>query len=267
MLVVLDGDRRAAALEHDQLGARRCAAARRWSATSPGGAERDLRAVQADHAVPAARLLDVVGGDEQDRGPRRAARRTPPRSAPRWRRRRRDSGSSSSSTRLSCSSARAIRTRWRWPPDSAPKRLRARSARPTRSSAARAASRSARGERPPRRRAAVGAHQHDVERADREVEPRAVGLRHVGRPALELDRPAPHRQLAQHRAEERRLAAAVGAEHGRDRARLEREVDAGQHLGARRVAAAQAPRRLTAAPPRARRRRRRAPRWPGRGRR
>ena len=91
--------------------------------------------------------------------------------------------------RASWSSARAISTRWRCPPDSAPKRARARSARPTRSSTARAASRSRARHPPPRRRARVRAHEHDVERGDGEVEPRAVGLRHVGGRRVELDGP------------------------------------------------------------------------------
>ena len=60
------------------------------------------------------------------------------------------SGSSSSSTAASWTSARAMSTRWRWPPDRAPYAVRSSPDRPTRASAARAASRS-------RRRA--GSHQ------------------------------------------------------------------------------------------------------------
>ena len=47
-------------------------------------------------------------------------------------------GSSISSSSGSCSSARAMPTRWRWPPDSASARLSACSVRPTRSSSANA---------------------------------------------------------------------------------------------------------------------------------
>ena len=43
-------------------------------------------------------------------------------------------GSSTSSSSGSCSSARAMPTRWRWPPDSASARLSACSDSPTRSS-------------------------------------------------------------------------------------------------------------------------------------
>ena len=57
----------------------------------------------------------------------------------------------------------------------------------------------------------AGAHQRDVERADGEVQPGALGLGHH-RAALRLDLAGQRRQLAEQHAEERRLAAAVGPE-------------------------------------------------------
>ena len=56
-------------------------------------------------------------------------------------------GSSISSSSGSCSSARAMPTRWRWPPDSASARLSAWSVRPMRSSSSNALARSASGKR------------------------------------------------------------------------------------------------------------------------
>src|SRR4029079_1010079 len=57
----------------------------------------------------------------------------------------------------------------------------------------------------------------------------AVGADQFERAAGEADAPrAPHR--ARDRAERRRLAGAVGAEHGDDRALLDRERDPVQHV-------------------------------------
>ena len=109
-----------------------------------------------------------------------------------------DSGSSSSSSGASCTSARAISTRWRWPPLSVPNRARACSASPTRASAASAL-------RPVRardalepRRAPVGAHQRDVVRArpgSRAARPRSAARTRAGprappRPSGTAARPA-----------------------------------------------------------------------------
>jgi hypothetical protein len=87
------------------------------------------------------------------------------------------------------------------------------------------------------RRAAVRAHQRDIVRGDREVQARAVGLRHVGRAPGQSDAPGAVRQLAEQGAEERRLSTAVRAEHGRDLARLDAERDAAEHVGATHVPA------------------------------
>ena len=71
-------------------------------------------------------------------------------------------------------------------------------------------------------------HQRDVERADREVEARALGLRHVREPACRRDRPCERRQLAEQQLEERRLPAGVRAEHREPLAALEVEADAAE---------------------------------------
>ena len=68
---------------------------------------------------------------------------------------------------------------------------RARSARPTRSSASRASARSARPGRRHHGSRETRAHQRHVERADREVEPRALGLRHERRRARPAGRACP----------------------------------------------------------------------------
>ena len=209
--------------------------------TSPGAPEGDLLAVQADDAIPAAGLLDVVRGDQQDPAlrPQLTEHGLDPRGA----------GGVDARQRLVEQQHAGVLEQRAGDQDALALAAGQRAEPPAcavgeADAVERIARRVALGarERAPGRRAAVGAHQHDVERADREVEPGPVGLRHVGRPALELDLAAAHGQLAEHGAEQRGLAAAVGAEDGRDRARLEREVHAGQHLGARRVAAAQRPR-------------------------
>jgi hypothetical protein len=63
--------------------------------------------------------------------------------------------------------------------------------------------------RDPRERA----HERDVERADRIVEPRALRLRHITEAARRPDRPRERRQLAEQEPEEGRLPAAVRPEH------------------------------------------------------
>ena len=72
--------------------------------------------------------------------------------------------------------------------------------------------------------------------------------------------PAPRPQHAGDRAVERRLAGAVGAEHGDDLARADREVDAAQDLG-RAIAGAQARTSSSGSAMRARAAARAAP-WP-----
>src|SRR3712207_9045196 len=56
-------------------------------------------------------------------------------------------------------------------------------------------------------------HERDVERADREVQTRAIGLRHGRRSGGRLRDARGRRELTQQDAEQRRLAAAVGPEH------------------------------------------------------
>src|SRR5690606_39475344 len=59
--------------------------------------------------------------------------------------------------------------------------------------------------------------ERDAEGIDREVEPRALGLRHVGQRAPHGDVAAPPRRLSEQRAKQCRLTAAVRPED-RDRA-------------------------------------------------
>ena len=196
--------------------ARRASAPRPGRRTRPGGGSGTAR-------VPRARLGDVVGGD-QDRvalvaqlveqrsirdalAGRRptAARRAASRDAP-W------------------TSARAIITRWRWPPDSAPKRMSAQP--PARRGGA------------PRRRArapsARSARHHGVRpyapisatsSALTGKSSRALSVcgTSAGAPASSTS-PRRYRQLAEQRAEQRRLAAAVGPEDRGDLAGLTSNV-------------------------------------------
>ena len=184
--------------------------------------EGDLAAVEAQHDVPAARLVDVVRGDEQ-----RAALAGQPHeqllealgadaSRP-------VKGSSRSTTSASCTSARATSTRWRWPPERSPKVACAWSARPMASSASRACARSRAARAPPPGQARDRAHDGDVERADREVQPRALGLRHDPAAGGSQHGAQAWRELAEQDPEQRRLAAAVGPEHGHALARPGRE--------------------------------------------
>ena len=177
--VVVEPDGGAVA-EQDQLGAVG-ALQRLGREHGGGGAEPALLAVQAQHVVVRARERDVVGGDEQRAALARSSansasmRAALTASTP-------ESGSSSSSTRASCTSARAISTRWRWPPDSVAEAARGAVGEADAASAARARSRSRAAEAPPPRRAGVGAHQRDVERAGREVRA-APGRSAARRPA------------------------------------------------------------------------------------
>ena len=120
-----------------------------------GRAERDLAAVEAQHAVPAPRLLDVVRGDRAARAPRAASASSSASSRSALGASRPVNGSSSSMSGASCTSARATSTRWRWPPDSSPNVSPARSRQPDaleRRAARAARSRAARPP-PPRQRA------------------------------------------------------------------------------------------------------------------
>ena len=155
----------------------------RVSVTS-GRAECDLAPVQAQHAVPRARLLHVVRRDQHGASLRRRGRRSAPSSRAALGSSSPEKGSSSSSTSASCTSARATSTRWRWPPESSPKVSPARSARPTAPSASSGQAALGAARPPPPRHAPQRPHQRDVERAHRVVEPRALGLRDDAAPAV-----------------------------------------------------------------------------------
>ncbi len=173
-----DRERRRAGREPHERAARRSRAARPRSATSAGGAEGDLAAVQAQHRVPGQRLRDVVGGDEHARALRPRACRSARSGRAALGASRPVNGSSKSTTSASCSSARATSTRWRCPPESSPNVSRACRRRPTRSSASSAAARSARpgrrhhGPRPSAPISTTSSARDGV------VQPRALGLRH-----------------------------------------------------------------------------------------
>ena len=217
---------------------RRSRAARRWSASRPGAPNATwpwLRHSTRGHARACA--TSCVATSSARPSARSSAKTCSicaalGRSTP-------DSGSSSSSTGASCTSARAISTRWRWPPESVPKRACACSVEPdARERRVRPRPVLAR-HAPVPRRPPVGAHQRDVVRADREVQPRALGLRHVRRPPGQRHLAGPVRQLAQQRPEQRRLAAAVGPQHRGDLPRRDREVHAAEHVDAAHVPAAE----------------------------
>ena len=76
------------------------------------------------------------------------------------------------------------------------------------------------------------AHQRHVQRAYREVEPGALGLRDVGRPAAHPHRAGERLELSDQGAEERGLAAAVGSEHAHRLAGLGAERDVAQDRAA-----------------------------------
>ena len=86
-----------------------------------GRPDGDLAAVDAEDRVPAPRLLEVVGGDRRSPCPSPASAAISASSRSAAGRSRPVKGSSISSTRASWTRARAIRTRWRWPPESSPK--------------------------------------------------------------------------------------------------------------------------------------------------
>ena len=158
------------------------------------------------------------------RCPRRRARRSAPVSRSALAPSRPVNGSSSSRRPASCTSARAISTRWRCPPDSSPNGRPARSASPTRSSASGAAALGPAWTAPPRQ-PRQRAHHRDVERGHGVVEPRALGLRHVAAARRELELRRHRLELAQQRAEEGGLAAAVRAQHASARpGRTERDA-------------------------------------------
>ncbi len=66
---------------------------------------------------------------------------------------------------------------------------------------------------PPPRPSGDRAHERDVQRAHREVEPRALGLGHEPASCGGLHRAGERTQLTEQHPKQRRLAAAVGSEH------------------------------------------------------
>ena len=72
-------------------------------------------------------------------------------------------------------------------------------------------------------------HGRDVERAHREVEPRALGLGHDAAARRAADGPLLGLELADDHSEQRRLPAAVGPEHRDALARTSAEGDALEH--------------------------------------
>ena len=146
-------------------------------------------------------------------------------------------GSSRSRSSGSSASARAIRTRWSCPPESAPigtlgevgdlhrgERPRGGLAVPGR-------------ERPQHALAPQPTHADDVLHPDREIGVEARPLRDVAhapagpdrRLAEHADRPARRRQEAEHDAQKRRLAPAVRPEERQVVAGLDHEVDGLEH--------------------------------------
>ena len=144
VVVVGDGHGPAGAVEDHELVAVGRAAAPRCVSVSSGAPNATWPWLRHSTRRPGARLARRRAWRPAARGPRRCSsaktrsicaalgRSTP------------DSGSSSSSTGASCTSARAISTRWRWPPESVAEARRARGRRARRAPAP----------RPPRSRSA-----------------------------------------------------------------------------------------------------------------
>src|SRR4051794_1146412 len=226
MLVVLDGDRGGPVGEHDELAA--IGGLQDLRAQALGRAERDLAPVQAEDPLPRASLADVVGRDQQ-RPPlppqlleqgldTRGAGRVDARQRLVEQHHRRVLDQRPGDQHALALAAGELAEALARPVVEADARER-REARPAVEAAI-------------ERRAAVGAHQRDVERGNREVEPRPLGLGHVGGRAGELGRAAAVRQLPEQRAEERALAATVGAEDRDDLAGLGGEAHCADRVGA-----------------------------------
>ena len=193
--------------------------------TSRGRSERDLAAVQAEHPIPRARLLHVVRRDHH--GTALAGEIVDQLHELRG------AGLVEAGERLVQQQqvARPARARARPARAGAGRRTArrrsrvARSARPTAPSASSARRRSARpGRRHHGSRASVPISATSSALTGI-VEARALGLRHRAAAAADRDRPRERLQLAQQHAEERRLAAAVGAQHADAHAALDRERD------------------------------------------
>ena len=255
--------RDASAAGQPTIARRRCASSTsRGERLAPGGPNAIWRRLRHSTRVPARRLVDVVGGDEHAAALAGERRRAAPSSrSALGASRPREGLVEQQHAGRPARSARAISTRWRWPPESSPNVASAAVGEADRASAA-----SARRARRARAAATTGsarqrAHQRDVERADREVQPRALGLRRRWRTRGPHARAVPRSgaQLAEQRAEQRRLAAAVGAEHARRRgAGRDREAHVLEHRRRRRSRPrARRPRSGAVTGPRSRIRRRR----------
>ena len=150
----------------------------RSSRTWSGGPQATWRLLMQRTRSQRARLLEVVGGDRRRPAPPPPARAISASRLSALGRSRPEKGSSSSSTPASWTSARAISTRWRWPPERRPKVCSASARRPTRSSASRRRLALAPARPPPPGQPRQRPHRRHVERRDRVVEPRALGLGH-----------------------------------------------------------------------------------------
>ena len=166
----------AAAGQLDERRRRRCA---RASARQHvvGRAERDLARLRHSTQVPARAPARRRAWRSAARGPRRRARRAAPQSVARSARRGRRTARRAAARGASCTSARAIARA------GAGRRRARRTSRPPGAPGRRASS-AARARRalgaprpPPPRQPRQRPHQRDVERADREVQARALGLR------------------------------------------------------------------------------------------
>ncbi len=106
----------------------------------------------------------------------------------------------------------------------------------------RAPARARPGRPPPPRGAGQRAHRRHVERRDRVVEARALGLRDRAAGGADPEAAGKRAQLAEQGAQDRRLAAAVGTEQGEALARPQLELDRGDDRRAGAVAERQAAR-------------------------
>ena len=179
------------------------------------------------------------GGPSRSSGPRgRAGRRAGRAARPRCGRRSRRTARRGPAARRCWASARATKTRWRWPPESWPIWRRAKPVMPIRSSAAStiAAVLAAQAADPARR--GVAAHLDDLADRDREVPVDGLALGHVGHPPHRLAGAGGPRTVdatgvgghePERGAQQGRLARAVRADDGRHGARRERGVDVPEH--------------------------------------
>src|SRR4051812_46422648 len=193
-----------------------------------GRAEGDLPAVEAQHEVPRLRLLDVVGGDEQPAAldaelaqqplEQRRARAVEPAEGLVEQQHGRvldERAGDEDALALAAREVAERRARQVAQPDALQR---------TPGGAAVVASGA-----PPPRQPRDRAHERDVERADREVQARALRLGD-DRAALWSEKgPRERGEVARECPQQRRLAATVGPEHGDALAPAQGERDVAQH--------------------------------------